>query len=191
MAQDIRELFKNDQKLVRDKMPNGHEDRFLSKLEKALPDERKSKFSWYSIAASIVLLIGLSFGAYKYFQPVPSENVIATTNTVETKSLGDISPGLKKVEDYYMASINNELSKMKYTPETKDLFDSYIDRLNELNKEYERLSVELTKIGPNELTVNALIDNLKFRLTLLYRMRDQLKELNVSDTMVDEEIQSI
>ena len=79
---------------------------------------------------------------------------------------------LKKVEDYYLASINLELSKMEYTPETKDVFDGYLLQLDELDKEYQRLSAtELTESGPSELTVNALIDNLKFRLNLLYRLR--------------------
>jgi hypothetical protein len=54
-------------------------------------------------------------------------------------------------------------------------------KLEELNKEYDRLSVELTKHGPNELTVSALIDNLKLRLNLLYRLKEQLQDLNDSD----------
>ncbi|TYA71567.1 hypothetical protein [Seonamhaeicola marinus] len=182
MAQDIRELFKDD-KIANEQMPKNHEARFLEKLDKALPQEtsNKSSFGWMRIAASIVLLIGLSFGAYKMFQPNVKEGEkpvkIVKNNTVETKSLGDLSPGLKKVEDYYLASINLELSKIKYTAETKDLFDGYIEQLSELDKEYKRLSLELTESGPSELTVNALIDNLKLRLNLLYRLKSQLKEL--------------
>jgi len=86
------------------------------------------------------------------------------------------------VEEYYLASINLELSKLKYTAETKELFDGYLERLNDLNTEYERLGIELTKSGPNEATINALIDNLKLRLNLLYRLKDQLKNLNTSET---------
>ena len=183
MAQDIRELFKDD-KITDEKMPNNHQKRFLEKLDKALPEQQSntSKFGYFQIAASIVVLLGLSFGAFKYFQPsVEIEPMVATTKPVETKTLGDISPGLKKVEDYYLASINLELSKVKYTPETKDVFDGYLLQLDELDKEYTRLSLELNESGPNELTVNALIDNLKLRLNLMYRLRSQLKELNTSD----------
>ena len=189
MAQDIRELFKEEQKIIHEKMPVNHQERFLEKLDKALPVKRKSDFNWFKVAASIILLIGLSYGGYKYFQPSTSiepVNNIAETKPIKTKTLGDISPGLKKVEDYYLASINLELSKIKYTPETKELFDDYLDQLNVLNKEYENLSVELTKNGPSELTVNALIDNLKYRLNLLYRLREKLKELTASDARVDE-----
>ena len=76
-----------------------------------------------------------------------------------TKSLGDVSPDLKKVEDYYLANINLELSKIELTPENKDMFDGYVQRLEDLKKEYNTLSIELTENGPNEQTINALIIN--------------------------------
>ena len=47
------------------------------------------------------------------------------------------------------------------------MFDGYLSQLEELNKEYNVLSNELTTSGPTERTINALIDNLKFRLNLL------------------------
>ncbi len=185
--QDIRKLFENEVKLSKHKMPEGHESRFLDKLNEALPEqkEKSSSFGFMRIAASIVILIGLSFGAYKVFYtpPIEGQEVVASEKSDENtqmKSLGDISPDLKKVEDYYLANINLELSKVKLTPENKELFDSYVLKLEELNKEYEKLSVELTKHGPNELTVSALIDNLKLRLNLLYRLKEQLKDLNES-----------
>lgn len=186
MAQDIRKLFKNENKRSSHKMPEGHEKRFLNKLDDALPAEsdNRSLFSFMRIAASIVVLIGLSFGAYKFFEipKVEQQQEVAT----KLKSLGDVSPDLKKVEDYYLANINLELSKVKLTPENKELFDGYVVKLEELNKEYKTLSVELTENGPNELTVSALIDNLKLRLNLLYRLKEQLQDLN--DSNVDQEI---
>jgi len=194
MAQDIRELFKNEQKVTHETMPENHQERFLEKLNRAMPIKKKTRFNWLQIAASLVVLLGLSFGTFKYFQPSinsTSPNNVAVTETVQTKTLGDVSPGLKKVEDYYLASINLELSKVKYTPETKDIFDGYLEQINVLNKEYENLSIELTNNGPNELTVNALIDNLKYRLNLLYRLREKLNELNASNNTNKAALQSI
>ncbi|WNH10145.1 hypothetical protein [Thalassobellus suaedae] len=187
MAQDIRDLFKDD-KVAFETMPENHQDRFLKKLDEVLPVEpKKHHFNWLGIAASVILFLGLGFGVYSYFQPnIENSSVVVSTQAIKTKTLGDVSPGLKKVEDYYLASINLELSKMKYTPETKDVFDGYLLQLRELDEEYKRLSLELTESGPTELTINALIDNLKFRLNLLYRLRSQLKEFNTSETHVDE-----
>ena len=188
MAQDIRELLKNDQKLSQDKMSKGHEARFLKKLEEELPkDTPKNMFTFFNVAASVVLLIGLTYGGYKLVNF--NQNTVipeVATNTVAAKTIGDVSPQLKKVEDYYLASINLELSKMKITSENKELFDGYLARLEDLNNEYNRLTEELIEAGPNEQTVNALIDNLKFRLNLLYRLKDKLNELNNSENNYEE-----
>ncbi|WP_298903156.1 hypothetical protein [uncultured Psychroserpens sp.] len=192
MAQDLRNLFEEEQKQSQLKMSEGHEARFLKKLDEALPVETsiKKRFSMLQIAASIVVLIGLAFAAYKFVeQPKSVNNEVVQNNDdssdEQLKSLGDISPDLKKVEDYYLANISLELSKVKQTPENKELFDGYVVRLAELNQEYKRLSVELTENGPNELTVSALIDNLKLRLNLLYRLKEQLNDLNTSEEVVN------
>jgi hypothetical protein len=188
MAQDLRQLFekeKNDSQL---KMSEGHEARFIKKLDNAWPENTsiKKRISVLKIAANIIVLIGLAFSVYKFSQQSKAiENTVVEnenqTKDDQLKSLGDVSPDLKKVEDYYLANINLELSKIKQTPENKELFDGYVIRLAELNQEYKRLSIELTENGPNELTVSALIDNLKLRLNLLYRLKEQLHDLNASD----------
>jgi len=188
MAQDIRDLLKQDLQEQNKKMPENHEARFLDKLNKALPEKQKPTFNWLQIAASIALFVGLSFGTYTYFNSpvIPKDN--SKNTVVNTKTLGDVSPDLKKVEDYYLANINLELSKVKLTPENKEMFDGYIQRLEDLKKEYSKLSVELTQIGPNEQTVNALIDNLKFRLNLLHRLKEQLKTLSTLESKNQEVI---
>lgn len=190
MAQDIRDMFKNDR--ISDKvMPKDHQERFLKKLNEALPEAKNASVKWYNIAASVVLVLGLSYGAFTYFSTFNKVDLnTKVANASETKTLGDVSPGLKKVEDYYLASINLELSKIQYTPETKDLFEGYLKQLEELNLEYQRLSTVLTEDGPTELTVNALIDNLKFRLNLLYRLREQLKEFKTTETHAEQKSQS-
>jgi hypothetical protein len=188
MARDIRQLFEEEQQESPLKMSDHHEARFLKKLNEALPIESaiKKRLPVLQIPASIVILIGLGFGATIFFgtsEGLSSEivNTQSPSKEGQLKSLGDISPDFKKVEDYYLASINIELSKVKQTPENKELFDGYVVRLAELNQEYKRLSVELTEHGPNELTVSALIDNLKLRLHLLYRLKEQLNDLNTSE----------
>lgn len=180
MAQDIRDLLENQPKNERVNMSQGHEAKFLQKLNKALPQERKVKsFNFLNIAASVVILLGLSYGAFKFFetQPPIESTQVATTNL---KTMGDISPDFKKVEDYYLASINLELSKVKLTPENKDLFDGYIERLKELNAEYNNLTIEFNKNGPSEIIFNALSDNLKFRLNLVMRLKEKLQEFDDS-----------
>ncbi|WP_111683835.1 hypothetical protein [Winogradskyella tangerina] len=188
MAQDLRNLFEKDLKVQSAKMSEGHEARFLDKLDKELPVKKSSnRFVFFRIAASVVVLLGVSFGAYKYFDG-PTTDIDPNNNVVETpeiKTMGAFSPELKKVEDYYLASINLELSKVELTPENKDLVDGYIQRLKELNDEYDKLTIELNEDGPNGITLDALINNLKLRLNLVTRLKDKLEEFN-SDSFVEE-----
>ena len=187
MAQDIRKLFENEQKVSKAKLPKGHEERFLQKLDYELPVQtKKSIFTFLNVAASVVILIGLSFGAYKYFGVNPE--VSSGTEMVKSDKespLGKISPELKKVEDYYLANINLELSRIEITPETKELFEGYLERLDELNKEYDLLSEELTKSGPTEQTISAAIENLKLRLNLMYRLKNKLNEIKNETTQFE------
>lgn len=186
MAKDIRDLFNADKKLSNPPISKGHEARFLDKLEQALPEKKQSKWTFLNIAASVLLVIGLGFGSYTLFKTEATPKQVVETDsptpdtqtTIPTLTLGDISPDLKKVEDYYVANINLELSKLKLTPDNKELFDGYVLRLEELNAEYKSLSTELTTSGPDEHTVNALIQNLKLRLNLMYRLKEQLSQLN-------------
>ncbi len=183
MAQDIRKLFEEERNVSKDTMRQGHEARFIERLELALPEEispKKRSFSWLQIAASFLVLFGLSYGIFKMMNR-DVENTSVKMVETSKKTLEDVAPELKKVEDYYVASINFQLSKLKPTPETKELFDGYLERLDELNKEYERLSQELIEFGPSDLTVDALIDNLKLRLNLLNRLKEKVKEMQTSE----------
>ena len=87
--------------------------------------------------------------------------------------------------DIYSRYIPQELLQrfnLSNLPENKELFDGYVLRLEELNTEYNSLSKELTDNGPDEHTVNALIQNLKFRLNLMYRLKEQLNQLNTIES---------
>ena len=55
-----------------------------------------------------------------------------------------------------------------------------MNRLDVLNNDYLLLNKELNESGPNEANVNALIDNLKLRLELLFKLKNKLKELKLN-----------
>lgn len=183
MKRDIRKLFSEDSKLTKEQMPEGHEGRFIQKLDSELPENRSSSFFFLKIAAGLVVLFGLGYAIFTQVDPETTtpEIVDVENKKSQIQSLGDISPDLKKVENYYLASINMELAKMKYTPENMGLIDGYLKRLSDLNSEYELLNEELAETGPNLETVDALVNNLKLRLNLLQRLKDQLNELNTKN----------
>ncbi|MBM1106460.1 hypothetical protein JQC67_09950 [Aurantibacter crassamenti] len=184
MSKDLREIFKNDHSETTDKMRSGHEKRFLERLENELPIAKKATFLLWKVAASIVILVGTTF----FFINKNEANSV-DTKVVEkgdpikkdgVYSLGDLSPDLKQVENYYVSTINLEISKLELTEDNKDLIDSYLNQLEVLNVDYEKLNIELNEIGPNDQTINALIENLQLRLQLLKRLKIKLNELKSS-----------
>lgn len=186
MAQDLRELFKEQRENEKFKMKDGHENRFLSLLEEELPSaKRTNSYLWLKIAASVVIV--LSIGSYLLLKESHNKDVIKTTVVEHTKddlkksiSLGDLSPELKKVENYYVANINYELSNLKVSEENKEVVDGFLSRLDELNVEYEVLNKELNEIGPNDQTIEAAINNLQLRLQLMQKLKSKLNQLKSS-----------
>lgn len=182
MQQDLRELFKKEGKEQKHTFRKGHETRFVDRLERELPQKKKTKYLVFKIAASLVLLMTLGYlGFEKYAQEDPIKvTVVEKNQTTNGISLGDLSPDLKKVESYYVANINFELSKLDVSDENKGFTDSYMLQLSELNTEYKKLNTELNQLGPNDHTISALIENLQLRLQLLQKLKKKLNELNRS-----------
>lgn len=189
MAQDLRKMFESNREEAaqRIKLKAGHEKRFMERLESDLPARKKRSPSiWLRIAASVAIL--LSIGVYLLNDKGNTDGPIKTTvvnkEPIEEKgngiSLGDLSPDLKKVENYYVANINLALSKLEVSPENKVLVDSFMDQLSSLDVEYKNLNKELNTIGPNDQTINALIKNLQLRLQLLQKLKTKLNELKPS-----------
>lgn len=188
MAQDIRKLIK-EQRSESPLLPVGHEARFQERLEKEMGntdvismEERSSSFRiWLKIAAMAVIVVISGILGFNYLNEVDQNSIVETEIPKEKLNnqitLGDLSPDLKKVEDYYMTGINVQLASLKITEENKSLIDGYMNQLRELNDEYQILNSELNNNGPSEATITALIDNLKIRLELLFKLKNKLKEL--------------
>tara|TARA_R110002049_G_scaffold79644_3_gene202746 strand:+ start:1921 stop:2511 length:591 start_codon:yes stop_codon:yes gene_type:complete len=183
MAQDIRKLMK-EHCPTEPRLSDGHEARFQEKLDKNFTEKKNESFFWLKIAAMVVVAFGVGFFGYQQLSKENTNAIVDNTNNVKEQktevaqiTLGDISPDLKKVEDFYLTGINVQLSTLQINDENKEVIDGYMVRLNELDTEYTRLSAELNEVGPTEETITALIDNLKLRLDLLFKLKNKLKEL--------------
>ncbi len=185
MAQDLRELFKEEKAGETPRMKQGHKKRFYDRLEKEFPKQRKPSYMLLKIAASVAIVMGI--GSYYFIDgndttPIKTDVVEKNQSSVENSgiTLGNLSPDLKKVENYYVSNINFELSRLKVSEENKAMVDGFMGQLATLNQEYQKLNVELNRIGPNDQTITALIKNLQLRLQLLHRLKEKLNQLKSS-----------
>ncbi|MBX2828016.1 MAG: hypothetical protein KTR22_07625 [Flavobacteriaceae bacterium] len=183
MAQDIRKMMQQD-KEERASLSKGHEARFEKRLQEAFSEkkEKRATFLWMKIAAAVMVFLGLTYGFFFWGNDGggtenPDEITVIPEEVDPGITLGDISPELKKVQDFYLNGIQVQLASLEEDNDNKELIDGYKKRLAELDKEYERLNKELNEVGPTEATINALIDNLKLRLELLFKLKNKLKEL--------------
>ena len=184
MSQDLKELFKKERAGQKHLIKEGHEERFLKRMEHTLPKAKKPSFGLLKIAATIVILMTLGyFGVEKYAKEAIQETIVVKNTELKEQSeisLGDLSPDLKKVENYYVANINLVLSKLEMSNDNKALIDSFMQELENLDSEYTSLNQELNQMGPNDQTIAALIQNLQLRLQLLQKLKKKLNDLNTS-----------
>ncbi|HSP12375.1 MAG TPA: hypothetical protein VLO29_07590 [Salegentibacter sp.] len=194
MEQDIREMFKNEAPQTPEKLPKGHKNRFEARLDKEFPESSKHNQLYFFMKIAAVLVVALGIGFY-LLQPNEFTNEPAVVETeVEEQieqgepeiqaekqfQLSEVSPEFKKIENFYLASLNMELAKIDINDENRDLINSFMEQLADLDEEYQRLNTEISKNGPNEQSIDAMIGNLQLRLELLYKLKNKLKEINQS-----------
>lgn len=183
MAQDIRELFKNDKGIPAQGLRSGHNKRFEARLDTHFGEAKTNNgsYMWLKIAAVCIVIFAIGnlfLSQNSGFNVQPNQqNVQVVEADAAPLHLSDLSPEFKKLEDYYMASINVELAQLDLTDNNKELIDSYMAQLEELNTEYKKLNADLVEVGINDQTVSTLIDNLQLRLTLLFKLKDKLKDI--------------
>ena len=72
------------------------------------------------------------------------------------------------------------MANLEVSDENNDLVDGYMEQLAVLDAEYKKLNIELNEIGPNDQTIEALIQNLQLRLELLKKLKEKLNQLKLS-----------
>ncbi len=187
MAQDIRKMFKDDESWTKEKLSKGHQNRFEAKLDDVLPTKKKrNDFSFMKIAAIFIVAIGIGALFLNKEEIITTETPMVVSPEIQDNKnempgkgfqLSEVSPDFKKIENYYLAGINMELAKLEVNPTNKALIDSFMGKMSELNNEYKRLNAEFNETGPNEQTIEAMVENLQFRLDLLYKLKNKLKEV--------------
>ncbi len=190
MAQDIRNMFKDDESWTSENLNKDHLKRFEAKLDQALPKQKSNnKFKFLKIAAIFIVVLGIGAFFINKDQFIKSDSpIVITPEGVDEKEelpvkefqLSEVSPEFKKIENYYLAGINMQLAKLEVNPSNKALIDSFMSKMEELNKEYKHLNSEFNKSGPNEQTIEAMVGNLQLRLDLLYKLKNKLNEIKQS-----------
>lgn len=159
---------------------DGHHQRFLEKLDssKGVVRLKKRGGSWWkplSIAASIVLLIGLGIGVYEQQQ------------TVEEK-VAEISPEASQTHFYFASLIEEQVRELEKqsSPETETIIEDTMTQLNKLELNYKQLEQDLLNGGDSRLILSAMIVNFQTRIDLLEEVMNQIDSIKNLKTFDDE-----
>jgi hypothetical protein len=142
--------------------PNeGHEMRFLKKLEATQNTSKKTPYLLYINWAAIIT-ISICFSVY-YFQN--KNNNIELNNTPQ---------------NYYASQVELQISSLKALENTftKPIIDDAISEIMRLEMDYLKLENERKVSGTNELLLNAMIINLQTRIEFLQRVQSQINQIN-------------
>ena len=166
MEQDIRKLF-NTEDETNHQLPLTHRGEFQDKLKQAT-QKQKPSFKWvYKYAAIAILFLSLG---YIFIQ----QDVVGSIEPEETA----LQLQLKEVEQQYLNHIEKEWESFKTLTDDDRLVERYEQKLEDLNKDYQELSLQFQDDRNNILVLESLIDNLKLRLQILKDIQHHIKLLN-------------
>lgn len=153
----LSEMFNHfDGEWNNDEPAIGHQDRFLDRLEQKKPIPKgKGSMYWIAIpvAAAIAILLSLLF----------------ILSPVDDSKMAKVSPKVKETQMYFATIIDTELKKVKQenSPETKVLVQDALARMEQLDKDYDKITHELANKGESKQLIHAMITNLQTRISFL------------------------
>jgi len=151
--------------------PTGHANRFSRKLERAKERKKDSPVFFWRVAAAIILLFVLAVSVL-----IPRFNSPQDVQ-YSSMSLSDVSEDMANVELYYKSKLAAEYSKIDDLSKTDPLVKAYLDEIDTLNREYQKLEAILYESGTHDKVVLAMIENFRLRLALMEKLEDRkLKE---------------
>lgn len=146
---------------------DGHEVRFLRKLEDNKESKKVKKLNWtYFTKIAAVVVISATVGLA--FFNLNANDVAPTPTDFYAEQVALQIEGLKALE-------NNQ---------TKPIISDAIEEIKVLENDYLKLEQERKHKGLNEALLNAMIVNMQMRLSFLQKVQAKIKMINeLNDTI--------
>ncbi|WP_374172880.1 anti-sigma factor [Flavobacterium tructae] len=159
---DLDQLFKKfENQWDVAELTSDHQLDFLNKLNKKQP-KKKNNAVW-AIAASIVVLLGVSIFYNSYQEP---------------KHYKFASKEAKRTDSIFSILIDNELVKLKEksSPQNEQIINDALKQMKVFDADYAKIMKELQKNGENKQIIYAMISNLETRISFLQTVLKRIEE---------------
>ena len=152
----------------------GHFERFENRISKTGSKKKNKSWQWISIAASVVLLLGVWLG-----QNLQSDSL----------ELADVSPKMEETQIYFASVIKTEIQKINIqkTPENQKMIADAFLRIDNLDTQYVKLTKELKESDADKRVIFAMISNFQQRIEILKNLLEQMDNLKQLKTINHEE----
>ncbi len=141
--------------------PEGHQERFLRKLEKNEQKEHHSTVTFWRVVAAVAVIVvaaaSLIIPRFNHPDDVHYGSI----------SLGEVSRELGDVEFYYDSELAKGYAALATLSANDPEVKSALEELENLGKEYNSLEKQLYESGRHEAVITAMIENFRLRLELI------------------------
>ena len=143
------------------------EDYLWTGISQSISAQKKKRSFWgLKIAASIIIIIGLSFLTYQLISIRNNQQLI----------LAKIDPDLAKQEAQFQHQIKAYYQVLEKTDYNKDLLASSFKDLEYIDTLINKYSKDLSQYGPNPRLLNSLMDLYQKKIRLLDRMLNEIEK---------------
>lgn len=148
-----------------------HSNRFSQKL--ALKKRKRNFGRFYAIAASVVVLLGITL-----FYPKADTH----------KELKFASKETKQTDSIFTVLIEHQLDqiKAKKSPENEKIINDALKEMKILDNDYEKIKHELEVNGECKPIIYAMINNLQTRISFLQNVLQHLEQTEKIKKLKDE-----
>ncbi|WP_281638343.1 anti-sigma factor [Flavobacterium marginilacus] len=168
----LDQLFENfDNQWDVHELDSQHSDRFSKKL--ALKKKKRNYSFIYAVAASVVVLLGVS---------------LLYRNNDRSKELKFASKETKQTDSIFTVLIKNELEKIheKKSPENEKIISDALKQMKLLDSDYDKIMHELEVNGESKPIIYAMISNLQTRISFLQSVLQRIEESEKLKNLNDE-----
>ncbi len=159
----IEDTIQKNKAFFDDDLPEGHNQRFLDKLDSSLHETKKSRLNIYlAVAASIVFLLSVSYIV------LLSSNIFTPDNDL----FAGMTPELYETEEYYK---NEIIQKMEILSNQDAIDQDVMSDLKDIDKSFRNIKKDLRVNPGDERIISAVINTYQIKLDLLNEILDRIK----------------
>ncbi|MBI9054188.1 MAG: hypothetical protein JEY96_10260 [Bacteroidales bacterium] len=144
------------------------EDFLWTGISQSLNKNKPKRFLFLKIAASIIIIIGLSFITYQ----------LTTISNNQQLILANIDPNLAKQEAQFQDQIKVYYKVLEKSEYNKNLLATSFRDLEYIDTLINQYSNDLNQNGPNPRLLNSLMDLYQNKIRLLDRMLNEIEKEN-------------